>query len=102
MQVHWETNVRNGICGLEFDRKDIPMNKLVCGTLEGGLHCWDLRTQHPEKGFASVTEKGAGGGYGTGVHGSRSRATVWLTKHLPQNREIFASCGGAGSLRVWK
>ncbi len=25
----WETNVANGVTGLEFDRKDIQMNKLV-------------------------------------------------------------------------
>jgi hypothetical protein len=27
--VRWETNVRNGVCGIEFDRKDIEMNKLA-------------------------------------------------------------------------
>ena len=33
------------------------MNKLAAATLEGKFHVWDLRTQHPTKGFASVTEK---------------------------------------------
>jgi hypothetical protein len=27
--VRWETNVRNGVCSIEFDRKDIEMNKLA-------------------------------------------------------------------------
>ena len=27
--VRWETNVRNGVCSIEFERKDIEMNKLV-------------------------------------------------------------------------
>ena len=27
--VRWETNVRNGVCSIEFDRKDIEMNKMV-------------------------------------------------------------------------
>lgn len=28
-KIFWETNVANGITGVEFDRKDIKMNKLV-------------------------------------------------------------------------
>ncbi|KAK2568689.1 Dynein axonemal assembly factor 10 [Acropora cervicornis] len=57
MAVRWETNVKNGVCGLEFDRKDIMMNKLVATTLESKFHVFDVRTQHPEKGFASLSEK---------------------------------------------
>ncbi len=30
----WETNVDNGITGIQFDRQDIEMNKLVVTTLE--------------------------------------------------------------------
>jgi len=42
---------------MEFDRKDINMNKLSATTLESKFHVYDMRTQHPTKGFASVTEK---------------------------------------------
>lgn len=42
---------------MEFDRKDIPMNKLVATTLESKFNIYDLRTHHPMKGFASLTEK---------------------------------------------
>jgi hypothetical protein len=42
---------------LEFDRKDIAMNKLVATTLESKIHVFDMKTQHNEKGFASVVEK---------------------------------------------
>lgn len=45
------------VCCLEFDRKDIPMNKLVATTLESNINVYDLRTQHPTKGFTSLTEK---------------------------------------------
>ena len=45
------------VCGVEFDRKDVVMNKLVATTLESKFHVYDLRTQHPEKGFASLSEK---------------------------------------------
>ncbi|XP_074104761.1 dynein axonemal assembly factor 10 [Cotesia typhae] len=89
MSLRWESNLKNGVCGLEFDRKDIPMNKLVATTLESKFYLFDLRTQHPKRGFAYLTEK---------AH----KSTVWLVKHLPQNREIFMTCGGGGSLCLWK
>lgn len=89
MALKWETNIKNGVCGLEFDRKDISMNKLVATTLESKFHVFDMRTQHPTKGFASVTEK---------AH----KSTVWGCKHLPQNRDVFMTLGGNGSLNLWK
>ena len=89
MQLRWETNVKNGVCSLEFDRKDIDMNKLVATTLESKFHVYDLRTQHPKNGFASTTEK---------AHSS----TIWNARHLPQNRDIFMTCGGNGSVHLWK
>uniref|UniRef100_A0A5F9CTF4 Dynein axonemal assembly factor 10 n=1 Tax=Oryctolagus cuniculus TaxID=9986 RepID=A0A5F9CTF4_RABIT len=89
MSLRWETNIKNGVCSLEFDRKDISMNKLVATSLEGKFHVFDMRTQHPTKGFASVSEK---------AH----KSTVWQVRHLPQNRELFLTAGGAGSLHLWK
>lgn len=101
MTVLWETNVKNGVCGIEFDRKDIKMNKMVVTTLEGGLHVYDMRHQHPTKGFASVTEKDAGRSLGTNGVITGAKSTVWTARHLPQNRDIFVSCGGTGSVRLW-
>lgn len=89
MALQWETNIKNGVCGLEFDRKDISMNKLVATTLESKFHVFDVRTQHPTKGFASVAEK---------AH----KSTIWGCKHLPQNRDVFMTLGGNGSLNLWK
>ncbi|XP_062549976.1 dynein axonemal assembly factor 10 [Armigeres subalbatus] len=101
MKERWTSNVKNGVCGVEFDRKDIKMNKLVVTTLEGGLHVFDMRTQHSEKGFAQLTEKDAGQALGSNGVISGSKSTVWTVKHSPQNRDIFASCGGAGNIRLW-
>ena len=28
MALRWETNLKNGVCSLQFDRKDIEMNKV--------------------------------------------------------------------------
>ena len=101
MKEVWSTNVKNGICGMEFDRRDIQMNKLAATTLEGGLYVYDMRTMHPKNGFASVAERDAGRSLGTNGVISGAKATVWCVKHLPQNREIFVSCGGTGSIRLW-
>lgn len=90
MSLRWETNIKNGVCGLEFDRKDISMNKLVATSLEAKFHCFDMRTQHPTKGFASVSEK------------AHKSTTVWGARHLPQNRDVFMTLGGNGSLYLWK
>ena len=57
MSVRWETNLKNGVCGLEFDRRDIVMNKLVATTLESKFHVFDLRTHHAKQGYASLTQE---------------------------------------------
>ncbi|KAG5507113.1 hypothetical protein JKF63_05859 [Porcisia hertigi] len=76
-----EMQVTNGVCDLEFDRPDIPMNKLLVSSLEGRVRCYDLRTLHPKLGYAYVEER-------------VSEGTVWCSRALPQNREIFLSGGG--------
>ena len=45
------------MCSVQFDRKDIAMNKLLVTGLESKVRVYDLRTQHPQSGFASVSEK---------------------------------------------
>lgn len=89
MAVRWSKCLKNGVVSLQFDRKDIEMNKLVATTLESKIYCFDVKTQHPKKGFAQVIEK---------AHNS----TIWCVKHLPQNREIFVTTGGTGSICLWK
>lgn len=49
-----DENLKNGVCGLEFDRKDIKINKLIATSLEGKIYAYDLRTNHPVDGFASM------------------------------------------------
>jgi WD repeat-containing protein 92 len=66
------------------------MNKLLVTTLESKIHVFDVRTQNDDHGgFAYCTEK---------AHDS----TVWIGRHLPQNREVFMTCGGSGSMYLWK
>ncbi|XP_046971756.1 dynein axonemal assembly factor 10 [Vanessa atalanta] len=90
MSLRWECNLKNGVCYTEFDRKDIPMNKLVATTLEGKFHVFDLRTQNPSKGFAQVLDN------------SSKSGTIWVARHVPQNRDLFLTCAGNGQVSLWK
>lgn len=87
--LQWDTNVKNGVCGIEFDRKDVMMNKLVATTLESKFHVYDLRTYHPTHGYAGLQETGP-------------KSTLWGAKHLPQNRDLFMVQGGNGGLNLYK
>jgi WD repeat-containing protein 92 len=87
--LRYETNVKNGVTGIDFDRKDIEMNKFTVTTLESKFRVYDARTQHPTEGFAHLSEK---------AH----KSTVWLAKSLPQNRDIFMTGGGNGGFNLYK
>jgi WD40 repeat protein len=87
--IRWETNLGNGVCGLQFDRKDIEMNKLVATTLESKFMVYDMRTEHPTEGFTCKTER---------AH----KSTVWGVRHSPQNRDLFMTMGGNGGLNMYK
>jgi WD40 repeat protein len=90
MTLLWEHNVKNGVCGMEFDRKDIKMNKLAVTSLESSFNVFDLRTRHEKKGFACVSEKAS------------DNTTIWTVRHLPQNRDVFITSGGIGGLNLYK
>jgi WD40 repeat protein len=86
----WETNVQNGVVGLQFDRKDIQMNKLVVTSLESKFRVYDMRTLHAaDNSYAYATVE---------AH----KSTVWLARHLPQNRDLWMTTGGNGSLNLYK
>lgn len=89
MALRWETNVSNGVCSLEFDRRDIKMNKLIATTIESHFYVFDIKVQHPTKGFGYIKNN---------VH----KHTIWTVRHLPQHREIFTTTGGNGSIYLWK
>ena len=91
--LYWETNVSRGVCGVEFDRKAIEMNKFVVTCLESHSKVFDARTFNRKRGgFSSsvvteVTENGP---------------TIWGVKHSPFNRELSIFLGGDGTLSMHK
>lgn len=66
------------------------MNKLVVTGLESKFHVLDLRTLHPKMGYASLSHK------------QKDNVTGWAIKHLPQNRDLFMTSCGAGTLELFK
>jgi WD repeat-containing protein 92 len=94
MQLKWEDNCKNGVTHIQFDRKDIAMNKLYVSLLEAKFRVYDLKTYHPEKGFACTEQN-------VSENLTGSNVTVWGSYVLPQNREIF--CVNSGSdLKLYK
>lgn len=89
--LRWDTNLMNGVCHIEFDRKDIKMNKLVATTLEGTLQVFDMRTYHIENGYTVLKQKQ-----------TKNTSTLWGARHLPQNRDIFCTLGGDGVLSLYQ
>uniref|UniRef100_A0A6U8SX42 WD repeat-containing protein 92 n=1 Tax=Emiliania huxleyi TaxID=2903 RepID=A0A6U8SX42_EMIHU len=65
------------------------MNKLVLTTLESRYRLYDMRTHHPVQGYSFLSQE---------AH----QSTVWAARHLPQNRDVFMTCGGNGSLELWR
>merc|ERR1712054_330949 len=84
----------NGVCNVAFDRRDIAMNKLGVSTLESQLVTYDLRTYHPEEGYA-------------GVRTTVAKATVWGTHFVPQKWidslvQVFVSRRTPDQGRGWR
>lgn len=87
MSLRWETHVPNGVCSLEFDRKESKMNRLLVTCLDSTFHVFSAVTNGTD--FSCLTEK-------------KGNGTIWLGRHLPQKTNIFATCGDGGSLYLWK
>ena len=85
--VRWEKTLKNGVCHVSFDRKDIPMNKLAAACLNGELAVFDMRTFNEESGFA-------------GLANNICKSTLWGCHFLPQDREIMAVNSGNGEVAL--
>lgn len=99
--VIWEENLKNGICSLEFNRKSTPMNKLVATTLEGGLYTFNVKSF--SCGQSSDVKKET---INKMIHLSntdlKTKSTVWLAKHIPQQSNNFVTASGEGRLQLWQ
>lgn len=65
------------------------MNKMIVTTLEAKFRVFDMRTYHPKFGYSNSQQE---------AHES----TVWTSRHLPQNRDVWMTTGGNGAVNLWK
>jgi len=94
--VRWQANVGGAVTALDFDRPDAALNKLVVATLEASFRVYDMH--------APAEDGGGGGGGGGYAHVAERahKATVWLAKHTPHNRDLWATAGGNGGINLYK
>ena len=84
-------NFKNGIVSIEFDKKNISLNKMVATTLDSKIYLFDLKNL--EKNNNSRCNK---------IVDEINNTTIWGTKFMPQKRNLFISMGGDGSLNLYK
>ena len=65
------------------------MDKLAVTTLDSKVIIFDMATYNPVTGYSSLID-------------SNHTSTIWGTKFLPQNKDIFVSLGGNGEVNVYK
>ena len=92
-RLRWSANLGNGVCGLQFDRRDIAMNKLVATCLEGQCHVFDMRTQHPKEARHGAAEPADGRARAPRA-GPVSRASHGMPKTWRGQRAALLKCRG--------
>lgn len=106
LRIRWESNVRNGVVGLETNNKYEPLHKLVATTTFGGLNMFDFSKGSSDQSTVSCISK-IDADELPNIQQNHDRdcktttPTIWCVRHLPQNSNIFATCGGSGTLRIW-
>lgn len=88
-KIYFETNVNNGVVCVQFDRQNIKQNKLAVTTLESRFRIYEMKYKHKIEGYSYLSQM---------AHGS----TIWQVRHLPQNRDLWCTCGGNGTVNLWK
>ena len=90
-------NLKHGICYMEFDKKNIPSNKMSVTTLGSKFYLYDL------------TNLGNGENENCEIQNNKHKklydevnSTIWGAKFLPQKRNMFVSLGGDGCLNLYK
>jgi len=106
-KVYYETNVRNGVCCIEFDRNNIKLNKMVVTSLESQYRVYEMKYKHISEGFSylnidSIHSNKSGGTAMEAQSKSKKGTTVWQCRHLPQNRDVWITCLGNGTVNLWK
>ena len=84
-------NVKSGICSVEFDKKNIPINKMAVTTLDSKIYLFDLKNLIKNNNLRCNK-----------LSDEINSTTIWGTKFLPQKRDVFVCLGGNGNLNLYK
>lgn len=79
------------VCSVECHGKYAKMGAVVCGTRQGSLQLYRFDDNLNHICCARQVHQEA-------CAGSK---TIWCVRHLPQNADIFGTCDGTGSVRLW-
>ncbi|KAK3822791.1 MAG: WD40-repeat-containing domain protein [Benniella sp.] len=86
----FETNLKHGVCAVEFDKRQGKAGKLVATTLEGMMYSFDMFDgQFPETGRATQEAVRVQTG---------DDSTLWQARHIPQRSDIVAVTDGGGQI----
>lgn len=108
--MRWQARVRHGVCSLEPNNKYEPLNKLVATCTFGSLNLLDFTEGTSDESTVSHIYKSDADELSpeqrnhvneTDIDFTHLRPTIWCVRHLPQNPDIFATCGGSGNVRIW-
>lgn len=94
MRYTIDTTDRSGVICLDFDRKDIKMNKLLATTVDSKFTIFDIRNSSTLDIENRLTQK-------VQIE-ENQHVPIWAGQHLPQNREIFMTCGGDGTVGIYR
>ncbi|KAF9559898.1 hypothetical protein EC968_006421 [Mortierella alpina] len=90
----FETNVKHGVCAVEFDRRQGHVGSLIATTLEGTLHSFDLI--HGQFAAADKVPEEV-----INVQ-SGDDSTLWQARHIPQRPNVFAVTDGGGNIHLYE
>lgn len=108
LKLRWETNVRYGVCSIETKNKYEPLGKLVASTTNGGLCVFEFNGGSDPSQVLYIHRMDADElpafhrNHINDKNAKEMTPTIWGVRHLPQNRDIFATCGGSGNVRIWQ
>lgn len=98
VQTRWETNVQHGVCDIETQNKYCEISELAVSTTKGGLNIFTNLSAD----FSQISAIAIKDADQLSANQRSDADTVWCVKHLPQNANIFATCGGSGNVRLWQ
>lgn len=83
------------ICSLDSHRKTDKLQSVVGGTRQGSLQLYKFDNNTNQ--MSLVREEVCA----VREPERKVSRTVWCIRHLPQNSDVFGTCDGTGSLRLW-